>query len=194
MSDGEFQIASTSIEPGVTFLEASAGTGKTYTISKIVVRLIAEQHIPISGILVMTFTEAATKELKTRIRSAIQQTLQGMSQADTSDELAILYTKTNPQAANSLRTALATFDEAAIFTIHGFCNRVLKEFAFESNRATLCLIPARILDYNERPTLFSPTCLELNPFRNVRTLFLLLSLFIPLFCFMRLITYSLFVR
>jgi len=134
MSDGEFQIASTSIEPGVTFLEASAGTGKTYTISKIVVRLIAEQHIPISGILVMTFTEAATKELKTRIRSAIQQTLQGMSQADTSDELAILYTKTNPQAANSLRTALATFDEAAIFTIHGFCNRVLKEFAFESNR------------------------------------------------------------
>ena len=96
--------------------------------------MIAEHDVPISSILVMTFTEAATKELNARIRTAIQETLQGMSLPSPSDELAIQYKTGNPQAAIRLRTALATFDEAAIFTIHGFCNRVLKEFAFESNR------------------------------------------------------------
>jgi len=134
VSTSEFQISTTPIVQGVTFLEASAGTGKTYTISKIVVRLIAEQNVPISSILVMTFTEAATKELNARIRTALQETLQGMSLSNPSDELAIQYKTAKPQAANRLRAALATFDEAAIFTIHGFCNRVLKEFAFESNR------------------------------------------------------------
>lgn len=137
MIDREFLITSTPVIPGVTFLEASAGTGKTYTISKLVVRLIAEQNLTISNILVMTFTEAATRELKDRIRKAVQETLQGLTQADTSDLLAKQYQERPDELieiAKRLRTALATFDEAAIFTIHGFCHRTLSEFAFEGNR------------------------------------------------------------
>ena len=53
---------------GVCMIEAAAGTGKTYNIQNLVLRLILEQDIPISGILVVTFTEAATAELRTRIR------------------------------------------------------------------------------------------------------------------------------
>ena len=132
----EFQITSTPVIPGVTFLEASAGTGKTYTISKLVVRLIAEKNLTISEILVMTFTEAATKELKDRIRKAIQETLQGLTHLETTDLLAKQYQESPDELieiGKRLRTALATFDEAAIFTIHGFCHRTLSEFAFEGN-------------------------------------------------------------
>ena len=137
MSDREFQVASTPVETGVTFLEASAGTGKTYTISKLVVRLIAEKDLPISSVLVMTFTEAATRELKDRIRKAIQETLLGIQQPESEDTLAQHYRATEEDTKRierRLRTALANFDEASIFTIHGFCHRVLNEFAFEGNR------------------------------------------------------------
>lgn len=136
MPDREFQIPSSPLEKGVTFLEAGAGTGKTYTISKMVVRLIAEENLPLSSILVMTFTEAATQELKGRIRSAIQETLHGTYHRYSEDPLAQCYLKSPnklPDVQHRLKTALATFDEASIFTIHGFCNRVLNEFAFESN-------------------------------------------------------------
>ena len=136
MKDREFHMATTPLENGVTFLEASAGTGKTYTISKTVVRLLAEKDIPISGILVMTFTESATRELKERIRTAIQETLYGLSKSKPEDLLAQHYQTEFPDTTKiqgRLRTALATFDEAPIFTIHGFCHRVLNEFAFESN-------------------------------------------------------------
>ncbi len=134
MIHSEFQIIDTPLKNGITFLEASAGTGKTYTISKIIVRLVVEKQIPISEILVMTFTEAATKELKARVRSAIQSTLRELTTDSTNDLLAATYLNSPTNATRLLRKALATFDEAAIFTIHGFCNRVLKEFAFESNR------------------------------------------------------------
>lgn len=134
MSQSEFQLIETPLKTGITFLEASAGTGKTYTISKIIVRLVVERQLPISEILVMTFTEAATKELKSRVRSAIQETLRELASTSSDDPLALYYMSTYPEAAKHLRNAIATFDEAAIFTIHGFCNRVLKEFAFESNR------------------------------------------------------------
>ena len=91
MSDREFHLATTPLEKGITFLEASAGTGKTYTISKAVVRLIVEKDLPISSILVMTFTEAATKELKERIRKAIQETLAGLVDDKAEDLLAQHY-------------------------------------------------------------------------------------------------------
>jgi exodeoxyribonuclease V beta subunit len=137
MIDREFQLTTTPLQNGVTFLEASAGTGKTYTISKLVVRLLAEKDIPISSLLVMTFTEAATRELKERIRKAIQETLLGLSDTHSDDLLAQHYRSEYPDLTdiqNRLRTALATFDEARIFTIHGFCHRILNEFAFESNQ------------------------------------------------------------
>ena len=87
------------------FLEASAGTGKTFTIENIVVRLI-EEGIPIERILVVTFTRAATIELKRRIRRNLEE--------------------------RQLKKALSNFDEAKIFTIHSFCFHTLQESALET--------------------------------------------------------------
>src|SRR4029077_7432673 len=67
----EFNAAQTPLEKGFTVIEASAGTGKTTTISAIVLRLLGEQRIPIERILVTTYTELATAELRGRIRDTI---------------------------------------------------------------------------------------------------------------------------
>ena len=71
----EFNAAQTPLEKGFTVIEASAGTGKTTTISAIVLRLLAEQGIPIEQILVTTYTELATAELRGRIRDTIADAL-----------------------------------------------------------------------------------------------------------------------
>lgn len=99
------------------FLEASAGTGKTFTIEHLVVRLLLETEMTLDQILVVTFTRAATRELKVRIGANLEKTLSG----DLSEE----------QKAK-VQTALTTFESAQIFTIHGFCRRLLQEFAFEA--------------------------------------------------------------
>ena len=100
--------------------EASAGTGKTYTIENLVVRLLVEEKdVQLENILLVTFTEKATGELKLRIRQKIEQTLD----ADTGlgDEI-----------QKKLHDSLDGFDNAAIFTIHGFCHTLLREFPFET--------------------------------------------------------------
>ncbi len=84
---------------GNRFLEASAGTGKTFTIEHLVVRLLKEGDLKLDQILVVTFTRAATRELKMRIRSKLKD---------------------------------VDFEDAQIFTIHGFCQKMLTEFAFEA--------------------------------------------------------------
>ncbi len=98
-------------------IEASAGTGKTFTITHLVVRLLVEQGIPIEQILLVTFTDKATAELKSRI----QQEVQAQLEQPITDEV----------AANRLKQALRDMPQASIYTIHGFCQRVLKEYAFE---------------------------------------------------------------
>jgi exodeoxyribonuclease V beta subunit len=101
-------------------VEASAGTGKTYTIENLVVRLLKEDpDIRLENILLVTFTEKATSELKLRIRQKIEQTL------DNDQDLADAVCK-------KLGDSLDGFDNAAIYTIHGFCHTLLKEFPFET--------------------------------------------------------------
>lgn len=101
-------------------VEASAGTGKTYTIENLVVRLLKEDpHLNLENILLVTFTEKATSELKVRIRQKIEQTL------DSSPHL-------NDAVRKKLALNLDGFDNAAIYTIHGFCHTLLKEFPFET--------------------------------------------------------------
>lgn len=110
---------------GVHLIEASAGTGKTYTITGMVLRLVLEAGIPIQEILVVTFTEAATAELKERIRTKLEEALRDLMQGtDFSGEKGL--------HLHRLRMALNDFDQASIFTIHGFCHKVLRENAFES--------------------------------------------------------------
>ncbi len=101
-------------------VEASAGTGKTYTIENLVLRLLKEDpDLNLENILLVTFTEKATSELKLRIRQKIEQTLDG----DRRLEAAV---------REKLAQTLDGFDNAAIYTIHGFCHTLLKEFPFET--------------------------------------------------------------
>ncbi|HUD01694.1 MAG TPA: UvrD-helicase domain-containing protein, partial [Rhabdochlamydiaceae bacterium] len=107
------------------FLEASAGTGKTFTIEHLVVRLLLETDFTLEQILVVTFTRAATRELKVRIRANLEKTLSGEQTFDYLTDL------TEAQQ-EKIKTALLAFDKSQIFTIHGFCHRILQEFAFEA--------------------------------------------------------------
>ncbi len=104
-------------------IEASAGTGKTYTLENLVVRLLKErQDIAIENILMVTFTEKATSELKTRIQEKLLQEIS--SAGDGEDDGAIVQKK--------IRDTLDAFETASIYTIHGFCHTVLQDFAFEN--------------------------------------------------------------
>ena len=99
-------------------IEASAGTGKTYCIENLVVRILLEKDCTIDQILLVTFTEKATGELHKRIRDNIVAAI-----ADSSED---------PDARTRLQDALENFDTAQIFTIHGFCQRMLQQYAFEN--------------------------------------------------------------
>ncbi len=107
------------------FLEASAGTGKTFTIEHLVVRLLLETDFTLDQILVVTFTRAATRELKVRIRANLEKALSRTAMFDYLVDL-------TEEQQEKIKTALLTFDKAQIFTIHGFCHRLLQEFAFEA--------------------------------------------------------------
>jgi len=120
---------------GINLVEASAGTGKTYAIASLYVRLLIETRLEVKDILVVTFTNAATDELKNRIRRRIKDAADVFSSACTEDPfLKKLYlTIEDKEAARRLlQNAIRCFDEAAIFTVHGFCLRMLRDHAFES--------------------------------------------------------------
>lgn len=119
---------------GTHVIEASAGTGKTYTIAHLYLRVLLEKEMPVDTIVVVTFTEAATEELRGRIREilriAYDSIHRGISLDNHPDIAAILKGKSAKSTAKILRTALSEFDNAAIFTIHGFCSRILRDHAF----------------------------------------------------------------
>ena len=125
-----------------TLLEASAGTGKTFSIKHLVLRLIVEQEIPINSLLVVTFTKAATAELKSRIREHLAEThgyLTGIYAAEDVDPLVVRQVEiwrgmsiSDEDAVKRLRESLARFDDSAINTIHGFCQKMLSEHVFTS--------------------------------------------------------------
>lgn len=116
---------------GPHLLEASAGTGKTFSIEHIFVRLILEE-MDVEKILAVTFTKAATRELKARIRSNLEAALGYLQMG----KPAWNYLEPHlglAQSIQKLSDALSTFDQCQIFTIHGFCARMLKEFAIEAH-------------------------------------------------------------
>ncbi|WP_035237627.1 exodeoxyribonuclease V subunit beta [Desulfobacter vibrioformis] len=122
----------------ISLIEASAGTGKTYTISTLFVRLVAMGY-KVESILVVTFTEAAAAELKLRIRKRLVHCLMVLSGQENdeynADDLTCFLQKQSDadQIRRLLRLAVTCFDQAAIMTIHAFCFSVLRENAFESN-------------------------------------------------------------
>ena len=129
-----FNLATTPLDPGVTLIEASAGTGKTFSLAGLILRLVAEEHIPIKQILAVTFTIAATAELKERVRGRLREASQKLREGKSDDELiARILARTDlARSMRSIDLALQSFDEAQVFTIHGFCHRVLQDYAFES--------------------------------------------------------------
>ena len=143
MSIKAFFAASSELQAGVNLIEASAGTGKTYAIAMLVLRFVVEQGLDIKKLLVVTFTKAATEELKDRIRkrlAAAKQALQSPA-AETDADLR-LWLDGLPLdeqiIGQRLGLALLDIDQAAIFTIHGFCQRVLTEHALESGQMFDC--------------------------------------------------------
>ena len=122
----------------MNLVEAAAGTGKTRTIAALYLRTVVQTEIQVRNILVVTYTHAATRELRERVRELLLQAVGVFQHADTGeDEVLNHLAAIHPDpdlALNRLRRAIADFDEAAIFTIHGFCQRVLAENAFEGGQ------------------------------------------------------------
>jgi exodeoxyribonuclease V beta subunit len=133
---------------GRRLIEASAGTGKTYTIASLFIRLLlghgkqegedTTAHyspLTVDKILVVTFTEAATAELRSRIRERIRDTRLAFISGSSKDGFCqqLIDDSSNLEHdVRLLRFAELQMDEAAIFTIHGFCQRMLQQNAFES--------------------------------------------------------------
>ena len=134
---------------GTRLIEASAGTGKTYTIAALYVRLIlghgmeqyplARDLLP-TDILVVTFTEAATKELQERIRERLSSAARYFRyrKIKEADPFLIELLNQFPEeqwvsCAQRLELAGKWMDEAAVYTIHGWCNRMLQQHAFASS-------------------------------------------------------------
>lgn len=128
---------------GRNVVDASAGTGKTYAITSLVTRLVVERRLRIKDILVVTFTEAATAELRDRVRRRLREAFEAFALVASqvpppATDLGAYAQKRKHTAANDqqwLALALEEVDEAPISTIHGFCHRVLQEAALESGVA-----------------------------------------------------------
>ena len=140
-----FNSSKTELEKGVTLLEASAGTGKTYALARIFLRLVAEKGVEVSKILTVTFTSAATEELCDRIRSLLVEAYETLSEEPKEDEdpvfLRLRKMKDKgvslKECIRRIKLAITCFDEAIISTIHGFCNRVLAENSLKRNPCSM---------------------------------------------------------
>jgi exodeoxyribonuclease V beta subunit len=129
-----FTLETAPLDRGTVLLEASAGTGKTYTIVGVLLRLLLEQRITaLEKALVVTFTIASTEELKNRLRAGLERVLRTAEGAPCDDEF-FRDLAARDGAAARVRHALDDFDRVPIATIHGFCKRLLDESAFETQQ------------------------------------------------------------
>ena len=121
-------------------IEASAGTGKTFNITRIAIKVLLVKKISITQLLIVTFTKAATQELRARIAQTLQEFI-GMLEGEPNDWdpllTHIISTDINISVENALRmlkVAVFEMDEAAIFTINSFCGRMLTQSSFLTHR------------------------------------------------------------
>ncbi|TDR76679.1 exodeoxyribonuclease V subunit beta [Paludibacterium purpuratum] len=131
---------------GVNLIEASAGTGKTWTIAALYTRLLleadADGQVPaIDQLLVVTYTKAATAELRGRLRDRLRALVAVLEGSASDDPFLLAMAERHPPGAarilalSRLNAAIVGFDTAAIYTIHGFCQRALSDAAFASGQS-----------------------------------------------------------
>ncbi len=131
MSPSTFELYTNPLETGIHAIEASAGTGKTYTLSQLVVRLVVEKAIPIEQLLTVTFTRAAAAELRARIFERLSEVLKALEGKASDDAPLQAWIDTlDPQAAKStILKARMMLDQAPIYTIDAFAMQVAREYA-----------------------------------------------------------------
>ena len=148
---------------GRHLVAASAGTGKTYNIQNVYARLVMEKGLTVRQILVVTFTKAATAELRERIRSVLQELRdlfpvlereaaesaappdgEAPGRRQARELAALLPPDERPRARLAVQSALLDFDLAEISTIDGFCGRALRRHAFESGFSFAAGTPAAV--------------------------------------------------
>jgi len=137
MNDEPIDFNSTVVElSGSNLIEASAGTGKTYSIAILVLRLILEKKILIQDILMVTFTNAAVAELQERIRRFVRNAYRYAQGEEIGDETIkkLVDRQDRKEAEEVLKLAVLNLDETSVMTIHGFCQQTLVEFAFETGQ------------------------------------------------------------
>ena len=123
---------------GINLIEASAGTGKTHALAGLYLRFLIEGRLVARQLLVITYTNAATAELKRRIRRMVADAEEAFRNEEASSDLLKALLDKYPDRADRKRIVrdlgiiLSNFDEAAIYTIHGFCQRMLTDNAFAS--------------------------------------------------------------
>jgi exodeoxyribonuclease V beta subunit len=131
-STGSFDLlAPLPTGPTTTVLEASAGTGKTYALAALVTRYVAEGTALLDDMLLITFSRAASQELRERVRDQLVRAAEALDDPTRADDVLLshLVTGTEVQLADRrlrLRDALAGFDAATIATTHQFCQLVLR--------------------------------------------------------------------
>jgi len=120
---------------GISLIEAGAGTGKTYSITNIYIRLLLEKNYDSGEIAVVTFTVAAADELRERISNKLRELLTALESGieKIPDEFSSIIKEPNiEESCIKIELALRSLDDAPIFTIHKFINKITKENAFES--------------------------------------------------------------
>ena len=121
---------------GTHLIEASAGTGKTFTLAHLYLRLVVERELPVEEILVVTFTRAAVQELRSRLRAIIVEARRELAAPGGHSLVATLLDpfREDEQLAVRLELAQRSMDQAAISTIHTFCTHLLSDNAFDSGQ------------------------------------------------------------
>lgn len=131
----EFNVLNVRLE-GSKLVEASAGTGKTYSIAILALRLIVEEKIPIEKMLMVTFTKAAVAELESRIRKFVRLAYKfATGQAIKDSTVQAVVGAPDEDKIRLLKKAVQSLDNLSVMTIHSFCLSAIDEFTFEAGQS-----------------------------------------------------------
>ena len=134
-TQNNFNVSTIDLE-GSKLVEASAGTGKTYSVAILVLRLILARNIPVDKILMVTFTVAAAAELEARIRKFVRLAYKYARGEDIKDAtIREAVDNSNEEKLLRLKKAVQSLDNLSVMTIHSFCQKTINEFTFETNQS-----------------------------------------------------------